>query len=476
MLHKAVGRKIIEGDTPVSERFSEYETIFDLSPVLGDGASVLTSKSVREPAGGFTISLIDRPYMQDSSFESLYGLIEPMDIIEIRMKHEYDGTVNIPIVMRGFVSEVRRTESMSGDGKPRRNLMIVGQDYGKIWQILQVLFLPGYVIGQDLITNFKLFEQFGIGFATNLPTHQFVRDVFERIINPHMDKFMPEGGQIPRQFMLDNIIDDGSVTSITGTQNQQGTLYELMRVYGDVGIWNELFMQDEENGVNVVFRPSPLLKLDGKTKIQDKAPNPEISDVPIDRVINMTLSRSDANLANFYWVRSPRFDVNSDLYRRLFAVAGADRDTVLLSDYQNTNMTLYGVRAMYGETQTGANSVITGNSGQKEAEENKRLNEMGGWVTKRRKIMVEQNKDNIVLERGSIRMFGNPKIRAGTYIRLKRGAFSALYYVVQVDHSYVPFNGFVSTLTVERGTGFVERIKMESGKQSPWIAERTRTR
>ena len=73
-------------------------------------------------------------------------------------------------------------------------------------------------------------------------------------------------------------------------------------------------------------------------------------------------------------------------------------------------------------------------------------------------------------------MFGNPKIRAGTYIRLKRGAFSALYYVVQVDHSYVPFNGFVSTLTVERGTGFVERIKMESGKQSPWIAERTRAR
>jgi hypothetical protein len=47
-----------------------------------------------------------------------------------------------------------------------------------------------------------------------------------------------------------------------------------------------------------------------------------------------------------------------------------------------------------------------------------------------------------------------------------------LYYVVQVDHSFVPFNGFVSTLTLERGLGFVERAKMESGRQSPWIAER----
>jgi hypothetical protein len=129
---------------------------------------------------------------------------------------------------------------------------------------------------------------------------------------------------------------------------------------------------------------------------------------------------------------------------------------------------------MYGETQTGANTVGTSNSGQKEAEENRRLDEMGGWVTERRKAMVEQNKDNIVLERGTIRMFGNPKIRAGTYISLDRGAFSALYYVTQVDHSFVPFNGFVSTLAVERGTGFVERVKMESGKQSPWIAERTR--
>lgn len=97
---------------------------------------------------------------------------------------------------------------------------------------------------------------------------------------------------------------------------------------------------------------------------------------------------------------------------------------------------------------------------------------MLSWIEERRRVMVEQNKDNVVLERGTMRIFGNEKIRAGMYINLKRGAFSALYYVVQVDHSFVPFNGFVSTLTLERGLGFVERAKMESGRQSPWIAER----
>ncbi|SDY39388.1 hypothetical protein [Nitrosomonas sp. Nm58] len=473
VLHKTVGRGTVDGNEAVSTRFSNSDTQIDLSPVLGDGSSVLTSKSVRDPAGGFTVTLIDRQYEKMGSFESLYGLIEPMDVIEIRMKHEHDDTTKIPIVMRGFISEIRRTESMGADGKPQRNVVLVGQDYGKIWQMLQILFLPGYVIGQNLITNFKLFERYKMGFETNYPSDKFIRDVFEKIINPYLKGLMPEGSSNPAEFKLDRIVDDGSRTSISGTQNQEGTLYNLMRMYTDVGIWNELFIQDEEDGVHVVFRPTPALKVDGKTKIQERAPDPEIIDVPIDRIINMTVSRSDADIANFYWVRSPRFDLNSDLYRQLFAVhASSDKDTVLLTNHPNTNEGLYGLRAMYGETQTGPNDAYT--SGLKEAEEDKRRDKVVDWVKHRRVAMVEQNKDNVVLERGSLRMFGNERIRAGMYINLKRGAFNALYYVTQVDHSFVPYNGFVSTLTLERGLGFVERVKMESGKQSPWIAERTR--
>ena len=333
--------------------------------------------------------------------------------------------------------------------------------------------MPGYVVGQDFITNFKLFERYDFGFKTVLPSHEFVKEVHEKIINPYLKELMPEGTKNPIAIKLDKVIDDGGAASVTAVQNHEGTLYNLLKMYTDVGIWNELYLEDDEEGVHVVFRPAPTLKLDGKTRIQSRAPAPKVIPIDIHHVINMTVSRSDANVANYYWVRGPRFDYNSDVYRRLNAVNSADRDTVLLDKYQNTSSKLYGIRAMYGETQTGPNDIFTDNSGLPEAEENARLEEISNWIGVRRKIMVEQNRDNVVLEHGTLRMFGNELVRAGMYINLKRGAFNALYYVTQVDHSFVPFNGFVSTLTFARGLGFVERAKMDSGKQSPWIAERT---
>jgi len=474
-LHKTIGRKTIDDKEPVSVRFQGSDDQIDLLPYMGDGSSVVTSKSIREPAGVFTISLFDRPHAGAGALETLYGIIEPMDFIEIRMKHAPDGKPLVPIVMRGFISEVRRSETMGADGKPQRGVILVGQDYGKIWQILQIHHLPRYVIGQDLISGFKLFERYGVGFKTVNTSHEFIKAVHEKIINKYLKEMMPEGTKNPTEIKTSPyVVDDGSATSITGTQNSEGTLYELMKTYTDVGIWNELYTEDREDGVYVVFRPSPTLKLDGKTKIQPKAPDPEIVDIPEHHVISLNVSRTDANVANFYWVRAPRFDMNSDVYRQLFA-AGADKETVLLDEYPNSAAALYGLKTMYGESMTGPSNVKTFNSGLPQKEEETRVKSVFEWLNERRKAMVEQNKDNVVLEQGSMRVFGNEKIRAGMYVRLNRGAFKALYYITQVEHNYVPFNGFMSTLTVERGLGFVERSKMGGGKQSPWIAERSST-
>jgi hypothetical protein len=44
--------------------------------------------------------------------DSLYGLVEPMDVIEIRMRHRPDPAatgMEPPVVMRGFVCDVGRT-------------------------------------------------------------------------------------------------------------------------------------------------------------------------------------------------------------------------------------------------------------------------------------------------------------------------------------------------------------------------------
>lgn len=181
ILRKNVGRTTFDGATPVSERFSGQRRTIDLTPYLGDQGSVRVTKSVREPAGAFSIAFADRIH-QDAA-DSVYGLVEPMDVVEIRMagdSHEYTESVGAPVVMRGLVSQVQRTEGMGGDGKPMRTVTISGQDYGKIWQILQVFNLPHLPdTGASLITSFPFFQRYGLTFNT-MPASQFVREVKSR--------------------------------------------------------------------------------------------------------------------------------------------------------------------------------------------------------------------------------------------------------------------------------------------------------
>lgn len=474
-LYKTISRKTLDGNNPVSARFQGTARTIDMTPFLSDSLGLRTSKSVREPAGGFSLNMADKPYQQAGAFETLYGIIEPMDFIEIRMRHNPPAATGgpPPIIMRGFVSDVQRMETMGADGRPQRTMTVSGQDFGKLWQMLQILYLPGYVIGEDILSSFKLFERFGVGFKTSMTGAEFVSQVIEKVLNPYLAKLMPENSPNPSEIQTDITVKHGT-TSVTGPQNQEGTIYDLLRSYTDVGVWNELYLEDREEGVFCVFRPTPAMDVSGKL-IQDDAPAPVYVDLPDIDVISISVSRSDANVANYYWVRGPRFEMVSDIYRQQFAIQGADKKTVLLTDYPNCAVQLYGSRVMYADTQMGGDDVQTFTSGLPAGDQAKRDTSMANWINDRRRIMVELNKDNILFERGSMRVRGNENIKAGMYVRLRRGSFIASYYVAQVDHDYIPFQGYFSTLTVERGTGFIERVKRGGGADSPYLSEMTET-
>lgn len=467
-LYKTVGRRLVAGGIPAAERYRDLPRAIDLTAHLGDGGSVRVRKSVRDPAGSWSIVLADKPWLHNTSLETLYGVAEPMDIIEIRFRHA-PGAGKPPIVMRGFVSGVERIQGMGADGRPGNYVVLTGQDYGKIWQQLQILYFPSYVIGQDIITHFRLFERFGVGFQTSQKVGDFVSAMVEKIINPYLRALIPERSPSPAELTLDIRVKEGA-TSITGPQNQEGPVYDLMRAYTDTGPWNELYVEDREDSVACVFRPNPYLALNGD-EIQPIGQRADVHDLFDRDVIQIRIGRSDANVANFYWTRAPRFDINTDLYRQLFAVQGAERDTVLLDRYPNSQVALYGTRAMYTETQLGPEEVTEFQSGLPEAPDRARASHMAAWVAKRRKVVVESNKDNVVLESGSIRIRGNEAIKAGSYVRLRRGGIVSMYYVAAVDHEFLPYQAFITTLQVERGTGFAERIRA-GAPVSPYLSER----
>lgn len=495
-LYKTISRKTVDGQEAVSSRYSGKDEYIDLTPFLGDGSSVATGKSVRDPAGAFSITFADRPNtsgtvmgapLPTGALETVYGLVEPMDVVEIRM---WGGIgpkpAKLPIKMRGFVSEISRSQSIGSDGKPVRTVVVGGQDYGKIWQMYQILNLPAYAGGEALLTNFNMWERFGIEATNTMKAGDFIKAMVEKILNPHLKGFMPENSTIPKELKLDISVTHGVINN--SYQNQQGSIYDLMKFYGDVGIWNELYTEDREDGVYVVYRPTPALSVSKpkgakSRKIQDDAPDPVYVSVADEDIQSISTTRTDSNVANFFWVNNQRYDLIDDTFRKLFAIT-TDDSSVNLKEYPNSAVKYYGVRPMYGETQQSDDDVKSLTTGLDKDGQEKRSERFESWLENRRRIMVEMNKDNVVLESGAARIKGGLMrppakdgkaecFKSGDYALFQQGTLVFEGYVTQITDNFIPFQSYSTDITFERGTGFVTRATMEGGVNSPWLAEQS---
>lgn len=487
VLHKNVGRTTLNGSTPVSERYAGRKQTIDLTRYLGDQGSVRVVKSVREPAGGFTVTFPDQHDQEGG--DTVYGLVEPMDLIEIRMaadafKHPRPSRDSVaprtyPIMMRGFVSSVSRVQSMGGDGKPQRAVTISGQDYGKIWQIVQVFLMPHIPPddgGASLLTSFPFFALYGLEFSA-MPVSQFLKEVVENVLNRYLKEMEALGfGDELRALGLDIQVTgslDGTVPAQSIGSWQGGAIYNLLRDYCDVGAWNELFIEDREDRPYVVFRPNPFLDPDGRY-IMPLVAEPEFVDIGREDVVSMTVSRSDANVANYFWVDTSHFNMN--FTESLRAAAFDDEpQTFFVEDYGNVNPKLYGTRKMWEQTALGGVGQESSGNGLPDGEERNAVEQSWiDWMRSRRLQLIDLNKDNVIFETGSMRLRGNEQIRAGRYVRLREGRErdrSSLYYAVSVQHEFVPFSGYFTTVEFERGTGFIERAKLSGGPASPYWSE-----
>lgn len=482
-LYKTISRQTIDGKSAVSTRYAGKAEYIDLVPFLGDGGSVRTTKSVREPAGGFTITFMDKA-QGGANLETVYGLVEPMDVIEIRMWGGVGARglgEQLPIVMRGFVSEPQRSQTMSQDGKPMRSVVVSGQDYGKIWQTFQVLHIPAYSAGTPLLTSFALSELYDFKVVNAMAAGDFVRTMVEKIINPQIAGFLPDKEvtrAIPKNIQTGDSISVKHGTVGINFQSMQGSVYDILKAHTDVGHWNELYVEDREDGVYCVYRAAPYLRLSGesvqKRKIHDDAPDPVYVTIPDSDIESVSVARTDSTVANWYWVNNQRYDLIDDMTRRLFAISQGNK-TVSTEDYPNTAVKYYGVRPMYADTQMSEDTIKNTNAGKPKAELEAADAKQLSWVEKRRIQLIDTNKDNVVLERGSARIKGGPMrdggaelMKAGDYARFQVGRFTWDAYVVQIDHEFVPFQGYTTTLSFERGEGFANRTAAE---RSPWLTE-----
>lgn len=473
VLKKNIGRAEAAGGIPVSQRFKEAAREIDLTPYLGLNSAITTQRSVRDGAGMFSITLGDQLHPEQQ--ESLYGLIEPLDVIEIRMARDISKTSEgltkrMPIIMRGIVSGVAVQRTLTEQG-PVRQVVINGQDYGKVLQMLRVVYLPGMVLGQNLLSSFKLFLNYDAGGKSYQDVGEFVKDILDNVINPFLAKMRDASAPATESpivdLTLESSVTDGTVSPFGVQQWAGGSIYDLLKLYGDVGPFNELFVEDREEGPFLVFRPNPFKDADG-VFIQDGA-DADLVDIYDESIVQETSRRSEENVVNYFWVDAPSFSLIESSTVQLAANGQVADPEPLVDDYQNCSPDLYGLRLLQVSTQQG-DRVDS-----KTEDEMKAGNEVNiALMNRKRDILIRSNRDNVVLEEGSITMRGDETVRPGTYLRITRGGgFEYQVYAHTVQHQFTPLSGFMTSVEYDRGTGFIERSQKGRGATSPYFSGMT---
>ena len=463
-LVKVIGRKDLgSAKQGPAKRFGALTSkTIDLTPYLGEMGSVHVSKGVSEPAGAFSISFGDEPHSE--YLESLYGVIEPMDLVEIRMArepHKFAAKKKLPIVMRGFVSDVRREQAMGPDGRPFRRVTVAGQDYGKILQLLQIIYINNAVVGDNIIHAFPFIEKYKIDTSNNPDVQTFVEQIVSEMVQKFVDQ-MPWSKtslDIARPFakLVPLVSAEGKICSqLVNAWPGGGPLYALLSLACDVSTgWNELFVHDREDDVAIVLRPTPFIRADGSLiPPADQgwfAPEASISDADI---VAISATRADDEIANFFWVRHARWPLISDEAMRLLS------QPLPVGDHPNCDPTLYGIRMLDTSLNLGAPGEFVGDGPRRDVMVKHDEVELA-WQKSRLEILKEASWDSVIFERGMMRLKGNENVRAGMFLKVTMGKLTHRVYVTRVDHEFAPFGGFYTAIQYDRGTGFIVRAGTE---------------
>lgn len=469
-LVKAVKRGEVVPGRNASGRYAGLDAI-ELTDFLGENGTITVSKSVREPAGGFSFVLRDQRHPK--YLDTIAALIEPMDLVEIRMCRDpssYKAGDWPPIVMRGLVSEVLRTETMQG-GKPQRTVTINGQDFGKILQILMIYYLNHSAVGDNILSEFAFFHKYAsTGSAKIKSANEFAVETVEQVINPYLKRLtaLANGAALGAKVINEWSVEAsvlGSVSPWAVSSFNNVSIYQMLTSLLDVGPFNELFVEDTADGVKLVLRPHPFLDAAGKP-VQGKAA--EVVAITDDDIVTMSLSRSDAGVANYYWVSNSRWTLMSNEDAQLAAMTG-NTESFVLFEYLNAKSAIYGVRKMEVETVLGppGYGFIEAQTGDELIEQ---TNLLGGWLDFRRQILANTNKDNVVFESGQLQVRGNERLKAGRQLVITRAnARPVTGYITKVTHSFSPFQGFITNLTLERVTNFIERSTAQEPQYLPEV-------
>lgn len=440
----------------------------ELMPFLGDGGSVSTNKNIRQPMGSFVIRL--GAQKDGTLMDDIAALCEPGDLCEIRMSHEaVEKNKQLPLIMRGFIAEIARHENVDQNGRPQRFVELHGNDLSRVLSSIIINYKFGSLSSMYSVDEFRFMRQFvGSEGIKTLSGNEFCKVLIDKVINPHLqlmkglaklDGKDTQASSAIQDWQIEASID-GTISSVALNSANDISIYDLCRMLLDIESgFNELFVEDRDNEPPVlVLRPTPFRDVATNDYIQSGAWADQIY-ISSQDILSMSTRRSDQGVANFFWCQSPKMaDLGVDFYA-LAAQGGPE--TYTSYDYHNSRLEIHGFREMNVEVSMGSNEAKQSDAPH-EVEHNGEIATEKNFLIQRRKDLIKINRDNILFESCQFNAKGNPDIRPGMFVGICRGIkqdLSGVGYCFEVNHSFIPLQGFTTSCSMDRYTNYIERSK-----------------
>lgn len=406
---------------------------------------VKTHMAIGEPTGRFTVLL---------TFKKRWdNLLFPMDYIEISFSRYLNEP---PVMMRGFIGNVRRTRLIDNSGKIHRAVTINGENFGKIWNNYKIEYLV-QEIGQrlqgndislsltytPLIQN-MLTENYGIASTINpsgsIKNIDFINEIRQKMINAYIEVLQQINPQIPSVNYAANINNSYQITNSTLVQSVENiSVYELIKQFGNTP-WCEYFIDDYTSGPTLFYRNTPFKTEDGKLIDEESNPqtasalaeyfdHPEISDAD---VIEEDVGTSDNEIYSYFFTYpalayNMQVDPRAEILGTQALTFEQEADTQILYNphVDLENLYRFGFRPLIIAT----NSIPL----EAETEDSKKLTdesiaqalEMNSWLIK---AFVWTAK----MKNGTMKVKGNEHLRIGRYVT--QTSTNEEYYIESVDH------------------------------------------
>lgn len=429
-------------------------------------------KDIGQPAGGFVLTFADRGGGSERT-DTISAIAEPMDVVEIRAARkpwEHVGK-KLPLLMRGFVVSIDRSESIGRDGAPQRSVRIVGNDAGLLWLIHMFVTQVAYL--DDVLIDIFKFQVANGMTVEMLPVSKFIESATENVMNVKTSKMSAISSKFIPPFNVDATVKEGMVSAWFVAQFQ-GQYWNLISMVADKP-WNELFIEDSgdagEETPTVVFRPSPFKDMDGKIIMQD-GKDPGFVLIDDSEIVGLNMARSRNEVANVYDVPPDAGSLDVHLQVLIAQIANGGMTDF---DHGNCSRELFGTTRMTVRTGLVNTEYAVLPSKLGPPGRSRGADEYQQWYIHRRDQLKKLCRDNVVWESGQISIRGNELIRPGKYIMISRGGGAIINeaYCTMVVHTLSPLQDWKTTMHLVRGNGFLLRKRQadpyfREGRRSPY--------